>query len=519
MALNMIPDFLRPRAAVGVTLGTSAVRAVRVERTDDGLAVRGALAVEFPLDRPPHPAEIEAALQKVASGLLDDRTRLVVNIRSREAGLHLWELPFDRPEKVARVLKYEAEPLFLTPVDELLLDFLPLKTGSGGRPGVIFGARPEDVSSVLADFRQGGLDPEIILPDSLGLLSAGRRLNSTDQACLLLDLGASRTNLALFQDALPVLLRPVLYGGLNITRQAAEKLNLDVFAAEELKRRTDIAADDGDKTVQVLREGLRPLLLEIERTLAAGLAEDMPVEIVLTGGGALAPGLTRFLSDQLGRKVSLLSEAEGLLPDLEALPPDAGAACGLAMLGMDSGYLPNLRQDELAPRRSLSRYRGQFSLLAAGLVLLLLINLAGFVYSYRLETRKYAEVKAAIEEIFRQTVPGVQKVVDPLTQMRQELDRLRQTGGAGPADGFVLDLLLEVSRVTAAQAGIRITDLALNPSTLEMQGEGGSFESIDRLKNDLAALPFFSEASPGGARVDPATRVLTFKISLKRRSG
>ena len=75
----------------------------------------------------------------------------------------------------------------------------------------------------------------------------------------------------------------------------------------------------------------------------------------------------------------------------------------------------------------------------------------------------------------------------------------------------------DISGVAGAHQGLRITNLSLTPKGLELQGEGGSFEVVDQFKTELANLPYFSEAVLGGARVDPTTKVLTFKISLKRK--
>ena len=83
----------------------------------------------------------------------------------------------------------------------------------------------------------------------------------------------------------------------------------------------------------------------------------------------------------------------------------------------------------------------------------------------------------------------------------------------------MLDVLLDISRLGAAHEGLRITDLAYTPQSLELQGEGGSFEAIDQFKTELQNLPYFSQATLGGARMDANIGALTFRISLKRNPG
>lgn len=525
MRIKSITQFWRPRAAVGLTVGASALRAVRLARSETGLRIEGRTIVELPLDRPPHPAEIETALAQAAAALIDEKTKIVAGLPAQTVGLHLFDLPFDRPDKVRRVLRYEAEPLFLTPVEELILDYLPLSPGEAQhRPGLVFGARPENIALTVEDFASAGLDPEIVLPDRLGLIAVGRFLfqdQSLSPLGLIIDLGAGQTSLAAFQHGRLLAARSIFYGGRDITRALAETLSLDPAQAEDLKRRTDLTAGDPADREAVLK-AWTPLLVEISRTLAAaspGLSDPAPI-LVLTGGGALTPGLDRFLSQRLGLETRRLQDFPDQNPALADLTPDLVPAFGLAWLGLTEAHQPNLRQGDLAPQRTWSRYRTPLALMTAGLVLVFLLSLGHLIYTYQVRKAEHQAVKARIESLFRETVPTAAKIVAPVVQLRQELEKVQSsTAGFDPARGKVLDLLLEVSRVAGTHQELRITDLALNPQTLEIQGEGGSFEVIDRFKNELAALPFFSEAALGGARLDPVARVLTFKISLKRRPG
>gem|GEM_PF-1566905 len=525
MTIKSITEFWRPRAALGLTIGASAVRAVRLARSETGLRIEGRTVVEFPLDRRPHPAEIESALSEAAASLIDEKTRIVAGLTAQTVGLHLFDLPFDRPDKVRRVLRYEAEPLFLTPVEELVLDYLPLSTGGvEDRRGLVFGARPEHVSMVIEDFAAAGLDPELVLPDRLGLIAVGRSLfqeRGFPPLGLIIDLGGSQTSLAAYRHGQLSATRSIFYGGRDITRTLAETLNLDQDQAEALKRRADLAGGDPAVREAVLK-AWTPLLVEISRTLAAasqGVPDQTPI-LILTGGGALTPGLDRFLSERLNLETSRLQDFQDQNPVMSDLTPDLVPAFGLAWLGLNEEHQPNLRQGTLAPQRTWSRYRVPLTLMTAGLILVFLLNLGNLIYTFQVRKAEHQAIKARIESLFKETVPTATKIVAPVVQLRQELEKVQSSAaGFDPARGKVLDLLLEVSQMAGTHQELRITNLALTPQTLELQGEGGSFEVIDRFKNELAALPFFSEAALGGARLDPVARVLTFKISLKRQAG
>ena len=497
---------------------------MRVVRGENGLRVEGVQSEEFPLDRQPHPAEIEAAIERATQGLWDDKTRVAVNLRSQQAGLHFLELPFDKPEKIKRVLKYTAEPLFLTSVENMILDYLPLPGGGeNGRPGVVFGAGAVTVAQVLEQTALASLDPQVVLPDRLGLLMAGQQLFGNQpepRFRLLLDLGAEQTGLALFDSGRPLLARAIFRGGWSVTRALAEARDLALFEAEELKRETDLQSGDPEVTA-ILTPAWQPLLLEIERTLAGAWSEHgiEDPELVLSGGGALTPGLAEFLAEKFGLTVSFLAEYTGENPEMTLFRSEAACPFGLAVLALKSGYQPNLRQGELAPRQVFLRHRTPMVLVGAGLALVLLLNMGHLIYSYRWEANRVRTIKEQMVTLYKETVPGATRVEDAyaLAQLKQQIATAGGSAyGFTPEGGRVLDLLLDVSRLAGSHKDIRITDLALNPTSLELQGEGGSFEVIDELKTELAGLPYFSETTLRGARMNQVTRVLTFKITMKR---
>jgi Tfp pilus assembly PilM family ATPase len=516
---HYITDLWRTRAAVSLSLGAGSVRTIKLVRNNGDYTVAASSVVEYPSDREPHPAEIEDALLKAGREMIDEKNRVVTNLRTRDAGLHFMELPFDRPEKNRRVLKYTAEPHFLTPVDQLLLDYLPLPPlNQNDRPAAVFGAPLDSVALVMEQLGIAGLDPQILLPDRLGLMVAGRRLFQADdenRVHLLVDLGAGQTGLALFERDRPVIVRSVYYGGHDLTRRLAEAAELDRIEAEALKRETDLSRDDTE-AARILGQAWQPLVIEIERTLAGILAERLDIRpiVVLAGGGAMTPGLSPFLSTSLD--VDVMDASECASP-VSGLTSDMVTPFGLALLALEPGYQPNLRQGEFAPLQILTRFKTPLLLMAAGILLVAMLNIGGLIHAYRLQSREYQNVRAERDRIFRQILPGA-PLQSPVAQMRQKIEEI---GGrsTGVGQDRVLDILLEVSRVTGAHQDVRVTDLSMNSQNMEMAGEGKSYEDIDLLKNELAALPFFSEANLRGARMDPNTRVLNFRISMRRNTG
>lgn len=509
---------------MGLSCGASAVRAVRIKKTDTGYAIVDAVSMEYPPDREPNPTEMVSAVEQTGQKLGREKRRLVAGLPTTDAGIHFFEMPFDRPEKVAKVLRYEAEPLFLTPVDEMLLDYIPLPPSEeNGNIGLVFGAKPESVGSLLENLSEAGLEPNAILPDRLGLLWAGKYFFNDPEEPLtrvLLDLGHKQTGLAIFRGARPVAVRSIYYGGRNITASLAKTLDLDWAEADQLKRGIDLSGEESEER-EALVKAYQPLLSEIQRTLAgsfSNIGEDGPL-VVLGGGGAAAPGLRPMLEGVLGLEIQPVSAYYSGPPGRVPFSPELVTPFGLALLGVNSGYQPNLRQGDFAPSQVFHRHKGTLIFMAALLLFLLLFKVGDLVYSLQVEKQRYLQAKTEVESLFKQTVPGGTRVVAPLIQLRQEVERAGGVATSLGSKGRVLDILMEISRLTSKYEKLRITDMALNPEMIELQGEGPSYEVIDRFKTELSNLAYFSETNLGGAKMDPTTKVLTFKISMKRKTG
>ena len=101
-------------------------------------------------------------------------------------------------------------------------------------------------------------------------------------------------------------------------------------------------------------------------------------------------------------------------------------------------------------------------------------SLGSLYYSYRLENQRVSRIKAEMVRIYQDVMPQGSRVVDPLGQMRQAMDKISGAGSGYGSGGRVLDLLLEVSRTTGSHEDIKITGLTLNPVSVELQGEGAA---------------------------------------------
>jgi type IV pilus assembly protein PilM len=131
--------------------------------------------------------------------------------------------------------------------------------------------------------------------------------------------------------------REVGIGGHDMTQAVARKLGLEAFEAESIKRSAD------DKEADVTR-AIQPVLEDLTNEISLSLDyvenhEGLRVEeVLLSGGGALAPGVVAFVEQVTGRSARTWNPLEGLriasdrvdVEELELWAPSLVVALGLA---------------------------------------------------------------------------------------------------------------------------------------------------------------------------------------------
>jgi len=193
---------------------------------------------------------------------------------------------------------------------DLLLVVAPL-TMVNGRVSVLEGA---------------GLEPVAVDVEAFALLrsvEAAGLMPPPDHAVVVMDMGATYTDLNIIVGTEVAVTRSIPIGGNALTSSVASVMNVTVEEAEEQKRHVDIAPEDAvdtsggftapDPARQVTMPFVDELIRELRRSViyfqsqAAEAGMSVVVEqIVLAGGGTQLAGLPEYLQERLGMTVTLL---------------------------------------------------------------------------------------------------------------------------------------------------------------------------------------------------------------------
>lgn len=164
----------------------------------------------------------------------------------------------------------------------------------------------------------------------LRLLEAAQMLPPPGQALVVMNLGATYTDLNIVVGNEVAVTRSIPIGGNALTGSLASMMNVPVEEAEEQKRHIDVspARDDDygslhtqDPGRQVALPFVDELIRELRRSIIyfqsqaaeAGVSVSADT-LLLTGGGTLLQGLPQYLADRLGVEVAVLDPLAGSVP-------------------------------------------------------------------------------------------------------------------------------------------------------------------------------------------------------------
>lgn len=301
---------------IGLDIGSTSVRAVETSRGKGG---KGPASVTTfgQADLPAgavragsiHDAEaVILAIKQIWSEHAFRSKQVILGISSHQAVVREISLP-DLPERDLRAaLPHLVSEVLPMPVENALLDFYPLEpAGQGGqRRGLLIAAPREQVTTTVSVVERAGLTVARVDLASFAVLRAAARPGGEQEA--IVDLGARTTTVLVHADGIPRMVRTVPRGGDEVTAAVAAGLGIEVEEAEAVKRRVGVLADEDPWTTDVVADALRPLVHEIRSSLAylaGGEHGTVVTRLGLCGGGALMPGLTAYLADELDVDVYL----------------------------------------------------------------------------------------------------------------------------------------------------------------------------------------------------------------------
>jgi type IV pilus assembly protein PilM len=256
--------------------------------------------------------------------------------------------------ELRQAIRFEADKYLPFDLDEVQLDCQSLSRVSTGAVAE-GGAEGNRMTVLLAACKQDAIDERVHLLHSRGLLPVAIdvdlfALANAWELCgmipgegqeagglALVDIGATRTSINVLCGGETCFSREINIGGHDMTQAVARRLTVEPFEAEAIKRASESHEAEVNSAIAPV---LEDLVSEISLSLDyvehhAGLGVD---EILLSGGGVLAPGAAGYIEHATARRARTWNPLEGLRVDasnvdveeLEAWASTLVVAVGLA---------------------------------------------------------------------------------------------------------------------------------------------------------------------------------------------
>jgi type IV pilus assembly protein PilM len=252
-----------------------------------------------------------------------------------------------KEEDLELTVEAEANQYIPFALDEVNLDFQILGPAPNNPDEVeilIAASRKEKVEDRVAIAEAAGLKPRVMDVESYATQEAFRLIapslpaNGRDQNIALVDIGAHVTHFYVLRNDQFLFSRDQAFGGNQLTYDIQRAFNLSPEEAESAKKNQGLPENyDAD----VLQPFMETLALEVTRALQfffTSTSYSQVDQIVLSGGGALLPGLDELVAKRaavatvVANPFGTMAVADSIRPrQLAQEAPLLLIACGLAM--------------------------------------------------------------------------------------------------------------------------------------------------------------------------------------------
>jgi type IV pilus assembly protein PilM len=255
-------------------------------------------------------------------------------------------LPAMTEAELAESIYWEAEQYIPFDIQDVNLDYQVLDTGtagSGSMDVLLVAAKKEKIADYTGVIGQAGRSAVIVDVDAFALQNAYEVNYGTEpgSTVVLLNAGASATNINILHGEQSVFTRDISIGGNAYTEALQKELNLPFDQADQLKRGTPVDGVTYDDARPVLRAVSENVMLEVQKTFdffKATAASDRINRIVVSGGASRAEAFTEMLGERFEAPIERFDpfkkvafDSKKFNVDSAEVAPVVAVAVGLAL--------------------------------------------------------------------------------------------------------------------------------------------------------------------------------------------
>jgi len=425
-------------------------------------------------------------------------------------------LPFSDRKSIHKVLPFELEENSAIFSDTMLVDFLVNKEEGSDSEIITAMVEKELIGEFHTALKQEGLTPELITLSGLASIYAIQNNGEAPEEFIFLDLRLNNASLFLVSGGKIQIIRP-----LSFSPQPFEGGMKAGFITD---------AEDGFLQIQGIEhsaEALHELALSVKQTLApltlTQNLEQIPIYIDGTAGSTKRATSWLEAPDAFNRSC-LICGRPGLLPLPIQLPEasklHASYLVGSLSLGKNGAALKkslNFCQQEFRFRNDLAEYRSMGKMLTIGLIVILVLSMGYLLFDSRSLKKERRALVSEIQTVFKQTLPQVRRIVDPVQQLNiaiKEAGSASQDGSAKTLSYTALQILRELSIHIPSSIDVRLTRMVYESKGIRLTGLTDSFNSVDSIKKNLEKSALISEVVISSTKQTPKNNKIRFDLKI-----
>ncbi len=341
------------KIGVGVDIGTSSIKVIELSKSGRKYYIDVLDIIDLPAGVVTggviqDSASVAAYLKSSFSKLGISEKKVSIGIPCKHVIIKTIEMPKMKPNELESSIFYEAQRYITYDINEVSIDYFIIGD-SPAEPGndlIMIVAGKKDIIENQVEFvRQCGLNPNVVDVDCIALenMFNFNYPEEFDQLTAIVKIGASETNVHVFQKGANLFRRDIPIGGINITEEIAKKFQIEVNEAENIKtgnmgnRSEDFRTD----YYIYLNMILTRITSEIQRTIdyfAANNDKQYPKKVYLTGGSSKLTNIAEGIETKINIPVVYANSFRNVLFKHGALDDKSdffSIAVGLALRGVE----------------------------------------------------------------------------------------------------------------------------------------------------------------------------------------
>jgi len=300
------------RPLLGIDLGQHTIKLLRLKLKNLQISTFGSyiLPPEAMTEGEKRDEYLLTALDGLLRQLKIKHKEVALCLPSRSVIVKKIELPrMEKKEEITSAVFREAEQYIPYELEDVNINYQVVSEEaekSDRMEVLLVSAKKEVINHQVALVNEVGLIPYVIDVENFALVNAYETCyGKTPGPLAIIDVGASKINVVVVENNIPVFNREVPIGGIYLTKKIQANLNVDYEQAEKIK----IEGTSDKKLLSALKEVFVTVTQEWLQEITAALnffessAKTKINEIFLCGGSSRIEGFSEILERSLKKKV------------------------------------------------------------------------------------------------------------------------------------------------------------------------------------------------------------------------